>query len=85
MSASLYLQALLELFFILGVAAGPAVGGGLAEVCGSVHSHSDTRTVVVASFPGLPRFVVLRFSFSIIHGSGRAQETGKAWEHLSRE
>ena len=28
---------------------------------------------------------VLRFSFSIIHGSGRARKTGKTWEHLSRE
>ena len=24
-------------------------------------------------------------SFAIIHGSGRAQKTWKAWEHLSRE
>ena len=39
----------------------------------------------LASFPGLPRFFVLRFVFSIIHGGGRAQRMGKAWEHLSRE
>ena len=32
----------------------------------------------IASLPGLPRFIVLRFAFSIIHGSGRAQKTGKA-------
>ena len=38
-SASLYLQALLELSLVLGYAAGPAVGGGLADVCRSVHSH----------------------------------------------
>ena len=30
-----------------------------------------------------PLFFVLRFAFSIIHGSGRARKTGKAWEHLS--
>ena len=35
--------------------------------------------------PRPPPFFVLRFSFSIIHGSGRARKTGKAWEHLSRE
>ena len=35
----------------------------------------------VASFPGLPCFffvvVVLRFAFSIIHGSGRAAKNGE--------
>ena len=35
--------------------------------------------------PRPPPFIVLRFSFSIIHGSRRARKTGKAWEHLSRE
>ena len=30
-------------------------------------------------------FFVLRLAFSIIHGSGRARKTGKAWEHLSRD
>ena len=30
-------------------------------------------------------FFVLRFSFSIIHRSGRVRKTGKAWKHLSRE
>ena len=35
--------------------------------------------------PRPPPFFVLRFSFSTIHGSGRARKTGKAWEHLSRE
>ena len=28
-------------------------------------------------------FFVLRFAFSIIHGSARARKTEKAWEHLS--
>ena len=33
-----------------------------------------------ASFvPRPPRFFVLQFAFSIIHGSGRARKTGKAW------
>ena len=35
--------------------------------------------------PRPPPFFVLRFSFSIIHGNGRARKTGKAWENLSRE
>ena len=35
--------------------------------------------------PRPPRFFVLQFLFSIIHGSGRARKTGKAREHLSRE
>ena len=35
--------------------------------------------------PRPPPFFVLRFAFSIIHGSGRARKTGKAWEHLSRD
>jgi len=30
-------------------------------------------------------FFVLRFAFSIIHGSGWAWKMGKAWSHLSRE
>jgi len=34
--------------------------------------------------PRPPPFFVLRFAFSIIHGSGRARKTGKAWFHLSR-
>jgi len=46
---------------------------------------SKAREVNLASFPGLPPFFVLRFAFSIIHGSGRVRKTGKAWEHLSRE
>ena len=37
-SACSYLQALLELSFVLGYAAGPAVGGGLQEVHMSVDS-----------------------------------------------
>ena len=28
-------------------------------------------------------FFVVWFAFSIIHGSGKARKTGKAWEHLS--
>ena len=35
--------------------------------------------------PRPPPFFVLQFSFSIIHGSGRAWKTGKGWEHLSHE
>ena len=35
--------------------------------------------------PRPPPFFVVRFAFSIIHGSGRAQKTGKAWSHSSRE
>ena len=35
--------------------------------------------------PRPPLFFVLQFAFSIIHGSGRARKTGKAWEHLSRD
>ena len=35
--------------------------------------------------PRPPPFFVLRFAFSIIHGSRRARKTGKAWKHLSRE
>ena len=31
----------------------------------------------LASFPGLPRFFVLRFVFSVIHGTGRAAKNGK--------
>ena len=34
--------------------------------------------------PRPPPFFVLRFAFSIIHGSGRARKMGKAWSHLSR-
>ena len=43
------------------------------------------QIVQLASFPGLPRFFVLWFAFSIIHGSGRLRKTGKAWSHPSRE
>ena len=32
--------------------------------------------------PRPPPFFVLRFAFSIIHGSRRVRKTGKAWEHL---
>ena len=32
-----------------------------------------------------PLFFVLRFAFSIIHGSGRARKAGKAWSHSSHE
>jgi len=45
------------------------------------NDNSDNDTTV----PRPPRFFVLRFAFSIIHGSGRARKTGKAWEHLSCE
>ena len=48
-------------------------------------SFKDLYTIGVASFPGLPPFFVLRFSFSIMHKRGRARKTGKAWDHLSRE
>ena len=42
-------------------------------------------TMVLSSLvPRPPLFFVFRFSF-IIHRSGRAWKTGKAWEHLSRE
>ena len=34
--------------------------------------------------PRPPLFFVLQFAFSIIHGSGKARKTGKAWSHLSR-
>ena len=33
----------------------------------------------------LYRSICWSYSFSIIHGSGRAWKTGKAWEHLSHE
>ena len=42
-------------------------------------------TVIPSLVPGSPLFFVLRFAFSIMHGSGKARKTGKAWEHLSRE
>ena len=57
---------------------------------GTVHKGATKHIATygnwfVASFPGLPRFFVLRFAFSIVHGNGRVRKTGKAWEHLSRE
>ena len=42
----------------------------------------------LVSRPPLFFFFVLRFAFSIIHGSGRVQKkkkTGKAWSHSSHE
>ena len=33
--------------------------------------------------PRPPPFFFLRFAFSIIHGSGRARKTGKAWEQVN--
>jgi len=53
-----------------------------------VQSPAFTTTSLykpVSLVPRLPPFFVLRFAFSIIHGSGRARKMGKAWEHLSRE
>ena len=38
-----------------------------------------------ATFPAPPPVFVLRFAFSIIHGSRRARKTGKAWSHSSRD
>ena len=49
----------------------------------STHTHYIVTSHSLVPRP--PPFFVLRFSFSIIHGSGRARKTGKAWEHLSRE
>ena len=46
--------------------------------------HTTVATCSQSSLvPRPPPFFVLRFSFSIIHGSGA--KMGKAWEHLSRE
>ena len=45
-SACLYLQGLLEFSLVLGIAAGPAVGGGLQEVCMSVDSMCSQVTTV---------------------------------------
>ena len=39
----------------------------------------------ISVVPRPPCFLILRFAFSIIHGSRRARKTGKAWEHLLRE
>ena len=47
--------------------------------------HTSTTTCTASLVPRPPLFFVHRFSFSIIHGSGRARKTGKAWENLSRE
>ena len=41
--------------------------------------------MVCSLVPRPPPFCVLRFVFSIIHGSGRARKMGKAWFHSSRE
>ena len=50
------------------------------------YAHIESRVTTLHSLvPRPPPFFVFWFSFSIIHGSGRAQKTGKAWEHLSRE
>ena len=38
-------------------------------------------TVIPSLVPGPPLFFILRFAFSIIHGSGKARKMGKAWEH----
>ena len=43
----LYLQGLLELSLVLGIAAGPAVEGGLQEVCMSVDSMCSQATTVL--------------------------------------
>ena len=43
-----------------------------------------TLCSIISLVPRPPPFFVLRFAFSIIHGSGRARKTGKAWSHLSR-
>jgi len=45
--------------------------------------HLDTCTYS-SLVPRPPPCFVLRFAFSIIHGSGRARKTGKAWSHPSR-
>ena len=47
----------------------------------TVHSYDEClrlvgHVVCVALFPGLPRFYL---PFTIIHASGRAVKTGKAW------
>ena len=42
-------------------------------------------TIEPSLVPRPPTFFVLRFAFSIIHGSGRARKTGEAWSHSSRE
>jgi len=52
---------------------------------GYVDSSSLCASTKPSLVPRPPLFFVLWFAFSIIHGSGRAQKTGKAWEHLSRE
>jgi len=39
---------------------------------------------IIRLVPRPPPFFVLQFAFSIIHGSGRARKTGKAWSHSSR-
>ena len=48
-SACLYLQGLLEFSLVLGVAAGPAVGGGLQEVRMSVDSMCSQVTTVLGT------------------------------------
>ena len=42
------------------------------------------NSLLLAMFPGLPHFY-FPFSFTVIHGSGRAMKTGKAWENLWRQ
>ena len=44
-----------------------------------------TRKGLEIFIPRPPPFCVLRFVFSIIHGSRRARKTGKAWSYSSRE
>jgi len=65
---------------MVGVSQGYMYQGGFSGV--SVYCSSLFLTSLV---PRPSPFFVLRFSFSIIHGSERARKTGKAWEHLSCE
>ena len=51
-----------------------------------VHEKKKSLVHTVCSLvPRPPPFCVLRFVFSVIHGSGRARKTGKAWSHSSCE
>ena len=43
----------------------------------------DALRITVGTVSLVPRFFVLQFACSIIHGSRRAVKTGKAWEYLS--
>ena len=50
-----------------------------------LQTSSTSSKVSIILVPRPPRFCVLQFAFSIIHGSGRARRTGKAWSHSSCE